>query len=64
MASSKNTRPIHEIVIDGLSTSVLLCEAHRLVILTKAILEDTKILKDNPLPEKGFHCEACGRSHS
>jgi hypothetical protein len=63
MASSKNTHIIHEIVIDGLSTSVLLCEAHRLAVLAKAILEDTKILKDEEM-SKGFNCEACGRSHS
>jgi hypothetical protein len=63
MASSKNPRNIHEIVIDGLPTSVLLCEAHRLTVLAKAILEDTKILKDEEM-SKGFSCEACGRSHS
>lgn len=64
MASSKTTHPIHEVVIDGLSTSVLLCETHRLRLMANAVLENTKVLKDNILPEEGFHCEACRRSNS
>ena len=62
MATRKN-RPIHEVVVDVLPNSVLLCETHKLRLQANAVLKGYTILKDELLLTT-HDCVGCGRTNS